>query len=64
MIKKIYIFLFIIYLTPVFGYVGPGMGGGLIATVLGIIAAIFLAIFGVLFYPIKRLIKNIRSKKK
>jgi hypothetical protein len=63
MIKYLYIILFVVFLTPIYGYVGPGLGGGLIATVLGIIVAIFLAIFGVLFYPIKRLIKNIKSRK-
>ena len=49
--------LFIIS-NPVFAYLGPGMGGGLIASVLGVIGAILLAIFGILYYPIKRMLKN------
>lgn len=44
--------------TPVLAYLGPGMGGGIIAGVLGIVGAILLAIFGILYYPIKRMIKN------
>jgi len=45
-----------------YAYIGPGMSGGLIATIIGIIGAIFLAIFGILYYPIKRFFKN-RNKK-
>lgn len=38
-------------------YVGPGAGAGVIAIVLGILSSIFLAFVGILWYPIKRLIK-------
>ena len=48
--------------STVFAYVGPGMGGGLIATILGIVGSIFLAIFGILYYPIKRYFKNRKLK--
>ena len=58
---KIFIILFII-ISPTHAYIGPGMSGGLIATVLGIIGSIFLAIFGILYYPIKRFIKNRKKK--
>ena len=44
--------------SPVFAYIGPGMGGGLIAAVLGVIGAVLLALFGILYYPIKRMLKN------
>ena len=44
--------------NPVFAYLGPGMGGGVIAGVLGVIGAVLLAIFGILYYPIKRMLKN------
>ena len=43
---------------PAYAYIGPGMGGGLIAAVLGVIGAVLLALFGVLYYPIKRMLKN------
>ncbi len=39
-------------------YIGPGMGTGVIAVVLGILCAIFLALFAILWYPIKRLFKK------
>ena len=51
-------------LNPVFAYIGPGMGGGVIAAIFGIIAAFFLAVFGVLYYPIKRAFKNKKRKRK
>ena len=57
--KKISLIIGLILLnSSVSEYLGPGMGGGIIAGVLGIIAAILLAIFGILYYPIKRMLKN------
>jgi hypothetical protein len=41
---------------PAAAYIGPGVGAGLIATVLGILTAICLALFAVIWYPIKRLL--------
>lgn len=39
-------------------YVGPGLGLGAIAVVLGVIGSVFLAIFAVFWYPIKRMLKK------
>ena len=47
-----------------FSYIGPGMGGGVIAAIFGIIAAFFLGLWGILYYPIKRAIKNKKKKSK
>jgi flagellar motor component MotA len=49
---------------PAPAYIGPGVGAGLIATVLGILAAIGLALFAVFWYPIKRLIKRNSKREK
>ena len=49
---------------PVFAYIGPGMGGGVIAAIFGIITAFFLGLWGILYYPIKRAFKNKKNKKK
>lgn len=59
------IMLLLIFLTslPSYAYIGPGMGGGVIAITLGFIAAVFLALFGILYYPIKRALKSRRVKK-
>ena len=50
--------------TSLFSYIGPGMGGGVIAAIFGIIAAFFLGLWGILYYPIKRAFKNKQIKKK
>ena len=50
--------------SPVVAYIGPGMGGGVIAAVLGVIGAILLALFGILYYPIKRALKNRKKSDK
>ena len=44
--------------APAQAYIGPGAGAGTIAVVLGVIAAIFMAFFAVLWYPIKRMFKK------
>ncbi len=51
-------------LSPLFAYIGPGMSGGVIAAIFGIIAAFFLGLWGILYYPIKRAFKNKKLKKK
>ena len=50
-------------LYPLFAYLGPGMSGGVIAAIFGIIAAFFLGLWGILYYPIKRAFKNNKKKK-
>ena len=52
------IFVLLSISSPIFAYIGPGMGGGVIAGVLGVIGAFLLALFGILYYPIKRALKN------
>ena len=44
--------------TELLAYIGPGITGGAIAAVIGVIIAIFLGIFSVLYYPIKRMLKK------
>ena len=64
MIKFIVFLLISLNISPVFAYIGPGMGGGIIAAIFGIIAAFFLGLCGILYYPIKRFLKNKQKKKK
>jgi hypothetical protein len=54
------IFLALGTLLPAQAYIGPGFGGGVVAAVLGVITAIVLALFAIVWYPIKRLIKRLR----
>ena len=58
----LFIFLFLISL-PSYAYIGPGMGGGVIIAIVGFFAAIILGLWGILYYPIKRALKNRKDKK-
>lgn len=44
-------------------YIGPGLGAGAVGAILGLLASIFVAIFAIFWYPIKRLLKLGRKKK-
>ena len=48
---------------PSFAYIGPGMGGGVLAAIVGFFAAILLGLWGILYYPIKRALKRRKEKK-
>ena len=58
----LFLSLFLISL-PSYAYIGPGMGGGGIAAIVGFFAAILLGLWGILYYPIKRALKNRKDKK-
>ena len=47
----------------ILGYVGPGLGLGAISFVLGVLLSVFLALLGVVWYPLKRVVRAIRSGK-
>jgi hypothetical protein len=47
--------------TSAEAYVGPGMGLGVIGAVLGFLMAILLAFAGMVWYPVKRLIRARRG---
>ena len=55
--------IFCVIATSSFAYLGPGVGGGVIAATLGIIFAIIAALFGLIWFPIKRLLKKRKQKK-
>lgn len=48
---------------PAFAYIGPGAGLGAIGSLLGMVAAVFVAIFGFVWYPIKRILKGRKSSR-
>ncbi len=56
-IKLSFISLFLVLLisSPVMAYVGPGSGLTAIGAFLALVAGVLVAIFGFLWYPIKRL---------
>ncbi len=66
--KKISFLFFIIILisinTKAFAYIGPGMVLGGAVLIIAIIAVLLLAVVAILYYPIKKLIRNIKNKEK
>lgn len=63
--KVIFIILIFFLNTDVsYAYIGPGMGGGIIMATLGVIVAIFAAIFGIVWFPVKRFLKSRKEKNK
>ena len=63
MSKSILFFSLFLISLPSYAYIGPGMGGGVIAAMVGFFAAILLGLWGILYYPIKRALKNRKDKK-
>lgn len=43
---------------PVSAYVGPGSGLSAIGAILAIVAGLFFAVFGFVWYPVKRLLRG------
>ena len=58
----LFLSLFLISL-PSYAYIGPGMGSGVIAAIVGFFAAVLLGLWGILYYPIKRALKRRKDKK-
>jgi len=59
----IFMFFSLIYAPQAMAYVGPGLGLGVVVTVLGILFGIAALIGGVIWYPIKRLVRRLIKKK-
>jgi len=60
--NKIFLVIFLVS-TPLYAYIGPGMGGGVIAAIIGFLAAIVLGLWAILYYPIKRALKKRKEKR-
>ncbi|MDO8207694.1 MAG: hypothetical protein Q7T38_07740 [Gallionella sp.] len=49
--------------TPIASaYIGPGLGAGAITVVLGIASGLLMLLVGVVWYPLKRLIRRFKTK--
>lgn len=48
----------VIVTSKAYAYVGPGLGLGAIGALLGIVLAVVLAVVGVIWYPMKRVLKK------
>ena len=65
MIKiSIFSILFFFTSTSAYAYLGPGIGAGVLAATLGVVIAIFAAIFfGLIWFPLKKYLKKEKIKK-
>ena len=45
-----------------FAYIGPGAGISLIGSFLGILVAVFIAVFALIAWPIRRMLKARKAK--
>lgn len=55
--------MFALGATPAEAYIGPGLGLGVIAAIFGAIAAFFLMLAGLIWYPMKVMLRKRREKK-
>ena len=65
MVSNFFIFLaiFIVFPQVSFAYIGPGLALGTIELTFGIVIVLLLAILAILYYPIKKMIKNNKLRK-
>ena len=47
---------------PIYAYIGPGLGGGAIVIILGLLSTVVVALFALVWYPIKKLRKLKKPK--
>ena len=60
----IYLIVFFLLLSsPAYAYLGPGLAGGVIVTIIGFLLAIIFGFIAILYYPFKRLLAKLKKKK-
>ena len=64
MIRIIIYILIIFFPKSAFAYLGPGTGIGVILGSIGIVVAIIISLFGLVWFPIKRFLKSRKLKDK
>ena len=47
--------MLLFFASPVYAYIGPGLGAGTLSVIFGFIISVLLAVFAVFWYPLKRL---------
>ena len=64
-LAKTALFLVLIIIFPNYAnaYIGPGLGAGTIGVILGIVGSLFIALFAIIWYPLKRLFKKKKESK-
>ncbi|MCE6951308.1 hypothetical protein [Cereibacter sphaeroides] len=49
---------------PAHAYIGPGVGAGTVAVVLGILASVVMAFLALLWYPVKRVVRKRKASQR
>jgi hypothetical protein len=52
----------LILVSPGYAYIGPGAGAGVVSVVLGLLGSLFLLLLGIIWYPVKRMLKIWRKR--
>ena len=58
--KLIYFLTCLLVSKSAYAYIGPGMGGGVLLAILGVIIAILIFIIGLFWTPIKKILKILK----
>lgn len=56
------VLVFLAFSRPAYAYIGPGAGLTAIGSFVALILAVVVAIFGFLWYPVKRMLKKRKSR--
>lgn len=54
--------IFCMLSSDAFAYLGPGIATGAFAAAVGLVTAIFVGLFAVVYYPIKRALRRRKDK--
>ena len=57
------IFFLIFFSLPAYAYLGPGIGIGALMAAFGVIIAVFAALLGLIWFPVKKLLQKRKNKK-
>lgn len=49
---------------PAYSYIGPGLGAGILTLIIGFILTILVALFTIIYFPIKKLLLRFKKNKK
>lgn len=55
--------IFILMTCNSYAYLGPGIGGGIIAATIGLVVAVLIGLIGLIWFPLKKLLKKRKKNK-
>lgn len=55
------VFLFVLA-APASAYIGPGAGISVLGSLVGIVAAVFIALFAIVAWPVRRMLKKRKQR--